>query len=279
MFRRRRDTGAGKPVPAGGPDAEFHDDDEYDDLDYEADDLSWATGDNPDDYQGRHTVASGQQAPQVTGSGPWDCAGPYPQRDRVDVGSLLIPLGPSWQIHLEPNEEQTQFVLASVTSDSGKLQMRALAAPKTTGLWDDERAEVAEAIGKLGGQTWEAEGPFGTELRAREPAQPGSGDSGMHTARYLGVDGPRWLLCARITGPAAEDPLIARPLEDIFGDVVVVRGDHPAPPRDQLEIQLPPDMRAALAEQLAQAQAEAEAEQRRHYPNPFERGPEITETR
>lgn len=278
MFRRRRGDDTGKSIPAGGPDPEI--DDEYDDLDYDADDLSWATGDNPDDYRGRHAVAQGSQpAPEVTGSGPWDSAEPYPQRDRVDVGSLLIPLGPNWQVHLEPNEEQTRFVLASVTTDAGKLQMRALAAPKTTGLWDDERAEVAKAIGKLGGQTWEAEGPFGTELRAHEPAQPGSGDSGLQTARYLGVDGPRWLLCARITGPAADDPLVARSLEEIFGDVVVVRGDHPAPPRDQLEIQLPPDMRAALAEQLAQAQAEAEAEQRRQYPDPFERGPEITETR
>jgi uncharacterized protein DUF3710 len=279
LFRRRRDAGTGSSTPASGPAPEFDDGSEFD---YESGDLSWATGDgsdddSDDDYRGRHAV--GGYIDQQAGSGPWDSGEAYPERDRVDVGSLLIPLSPDWQVHLEPNEEQTQLVLASVTVDGGKLQMRALAAPKTAGLWDDERAEVATAISKLGGQTWEAEGPFGTELRAHEPAQPGSGDTGLQSARYLGVDGPRWLLCARITGPAADDPKLAAPLEEIFGGIVVVRGDHPAPPRDQLEIQLPPEMRAALAEQVAQAEAQAEAEQRRQYPNPFERGPEITETR
>jgi hypothetical protein len=54
--------------------------------------------------------------------------------------------------------------------------------------------------------------------------------------------------------------------------VVVVRGDHPAPPRDLLEIRLPEEAQAALEEQMA-------AEGIQEPPNPFERGPEITETR
>ena len=53
--------------------------------------------------------------------------------------------------------------------------------------------------------------------------------------------------------------------------MVVVRGDHPAPPRDLLEIRLPEEARAALEEQMAAEGGEP--------PNPFERGPEITETR
>ena len=54
---------------------------------------------------------------------------------------------------------------------------------------------------------------------------------------------------------------------------MVVRGDHPAPPGDLLEIRLPEDMRQALAEQFEQESAG------QGLPNPFERGPEITETR
>jgi hypothetical protein len=54
---------------------------------------------------------------------------------------------------------------------------------------------------------------------------------------------------------------------------VVVRGDHPAPPGDLLEIRLPEDMRQALAQQFEQ-QSSGQG-----VPNPFERGPEITETR
>ena len=54
---------------------------------------------------------------------------------------------------------------------------------------------------------------------------------------------------------------------------MVVRGDHPAPPGDLLEIRLPEDMRQALAEQFEQEPPG------QGLPNPFERGPEITETR
>ena len=87
------------------------------------------------------------------------------------------------------------------------------------------------------------------------------------------MDGPRWLLRGTISGTAAMGDGLAAPLEEVFADVVVVRGDHPAPPRDLLEIQLPAEMRQALEEQAAQAEEQGE------YLNPFERGPEITETR
>jgi hypothetical protein len=75
-----------------------------------------------------------------------------------------------------------------------------------------------------------------------------------------------------ISGPAARRPELARQFEEVFADVVVVRGDHPAPPRDLLEIRLPEEARAALEEQMS-------AEDGEPPPDPFERGPEITETR
>jgi len=151
--------------------------------------------------------------------------------------------------------------------------VQAFAAPKSGGLWADVRGEIAEEIGSLGGESREAPGPFGTELQARVPTEPGSGHSDLQPARYIGVDGPRWLLRGTISGRAASYPELARPLEEVFADIVVVRGDHPAPPRDLLEIQLPAEMRQAIEEEMAQAQ------ERSQYPNPFERGPEITETR
>jgi hypothetical protein len=89
--------------------------------------------------------------------------------------------------------------------------------------------------------------------------------------RFLGVDGPRWFLRGLISGPAALDDELARPLEEAFAGVVVVRGDHAEPPRKPLDIQLPEQAR-----QLFESQVEAE---QNGMPNPFERGPEITETR
>jgi hypothetical protein len=76
-----------------------------------------------------------------------------------------------------------------------------------------------------------------------------------------------------ISGPAAERETLARPLEEIFAGVVVVRGDHPVPPRDLLEIRLPQQAADALAAQMPEVPGS------RWAVGPTERGPEITETR
>jgi hypothetical protein len=90
--------------------------------------------------------------------------------------------------------------------------------------------------------------------------------------RFLGVDGPRWFLRGVIRGAAASRPEQAKPLEDLFANVVVVRGDHPVPPRELLPLQLPEDARQALAEQLEQQGGPAG-------PNPFGGGPGGSEPR
>ncbi len=60
----------------------------------------------------------------------------------------------------------------------------------------------------------------------------------------------------------------------------MVRGDHPVPPREILELRLPPEARQALEEQAAAAEGEtAEENKFRTDLNPFDRGPEFTETR
>ena len=122
-------------------------------------------------------------------------------------------------------------------------------------------------------------GPFGTELLARVPAEPDQPQSGLRPVRFVGVDGPRWFLRGLFSGAAAENPAAAVPLEELLREVVVVRGDHPVPPRDLLELRLPPEAAAALEEQ-ARAQQENQQDNRFSIPpNPFERGPEFTETR
>ncbi len=69
----------------------------------------------------------------------------------------------------------------------------------------------------------------------------------------------------------------------------MVRGDHPMPPRDMLELSLPAEIQQAIEQQAAAQAAAQEAaggegddgEQAPHQIdlNPFERGPEFTETR
>ena len=106
-------------------------------------------------------------------------------------------------------------------------------------------------------------------------ADPGQPAAGQQLVRFVGVDGPRWFLRGLFIGPAAAGGEPARLLEEAFRPVVVVRGAHPGPPRDILELRLPPEAQMAFEEQAAAA----EENRFRTDLNPFERGPEFTETR
>jgi hypothetical protein len=218
--------------------------------------------------------------------GPWDAGDAFPERDRADFGSLLVPVTPMQQIELATDGERVIWV--SVKSGQSELRVHAFAAPRSTGLWDEVRPEIASELASVGTTAQEAEGPFGTEMFAHVPVQPGNPAAGTVPMRFIGVDGPRWLLRGLIIGAAANGTEPAEPLEDILSDVVVVRGDHPMPPRDMLEIALPAEIQQAIEEQQAAAAAQqaagGETGQDGEQPHqvdlsPFERGPEFTETR
>ena len=211
-------------------------------------------------------------------SGPWDAAEPHPELQRVDLGSLQVPVMEGMDIQLVFAEQHGAWV--TVRHELSELQLQAFAAPKRDSLWDEVRTEIAAEIAGAGGMSAERPGPFGTELIAHVPAEPGQPQSGLRQVRFTGVDGPRWFLRGLFTGAAAENPAAAAPLEALMREVVVVRGEHPVPPRDMLELRLPPEAAQALAEEQARAQQENQQDDRfANPPNPFERGPEMTETR
>jgi hypothetical protein len=221
------------------------------------------------------------------GAGPWDVTAPHPELFRVDLGSLQVPVLDGTDIQLVFAEQHGAWVL--VRHQLSEMQLQAFAAPKRSGLWDEVRAEIAAEISGVGGRSEERDGPFGAEVVGQVPAEPGKPQ--LRPVRFIGVDGPRWFLRGMFLGAAAVDPAAAAPLEAVFSQVVVVRGEHPMPPRDLLELRLPPDAAAALeeqarAQQAAQQggqqpgqQAGQEANRFATAPNPFQRGPEMTETR
>jgi hypothetical protein len=222
--------------------------------------------------QEQDTPWSGEDDPgtAVTG-GPWDVHGDVPEGERIDFGSLRVPAREGFEVQVSMAEDQPAWVTV-VHGESG-LQLQAFAAPKTGGLWADVREEIAAEVAKAGGECAEADGPFGVEVRAQIVQADPRGQVSRHPVRFLGVDGPRWFLRGVISGPAAARDEAARSLEEVFADVVVVRGEHPVPPRDLLEIRLPEEALQALAE-------EAEPEGNPWGgADPFDRGPEITETR
>jgi hypothetical protein len=216
--------------------------------------------------------------PAPAGTGPWDAAESATALERVDLGSLQVPVLPGLDIQLVFAEQHGAWV--TVRHEASELQLQAFAAPKSGSLWDEVRGEIAAEITAAGGFSEERYGPFGTELIARVPAEPGAPGSGLRPVRFAGVDGPRWFLRGLFGGAAAENSAAAAPLEGLMREIVVVRGDHPVPPRDLLELRLPPEAAQALAEEQARAQQAQQEGSRFSTPlDPFERGPEFTETR
>lgn len=210
-------------------------------------------------------------------TGPWDAAESFPEMERVDLGSLLVPVLPEIEIQLVFAEQQGALVTARYGENA--LQLQAFAAPKSGQLWDEIRAEHIAEITGAGGTCEERQGSFGTEVLASVPMQPGQPQEGVVPLRFVGVDGHRWYLQAVFAGEAAVNPGAAAPLEGMLHEVVVVRGDHPAPPREMLELRLPADAAKALEEQARAQQEQQEQGRFSTPPNPFERGPEMTETR
>lgn len=262
MFRRRRVEDADE-LPLAGDE---------DDLPDTGGD--WVNGE-PDVPGGAGAPGHGAVGAR---RGPWDVTDTCPDRERIDLGSLRVPTVPGVDIQVNFTGDQALAVIA-VHGDS-MLQLQAFAAPKRAGLWDDIRGELIDELKAAGGHGEEAQGPFGPEVKARVPAEPGAGARGLQPARFLGADGPRWFLRGVLSGPAAGHPAQAKLLEDVFAGTVVVRGEHPMPPRDLLELRLPAEAQQALEEHMAQAASDAEA------PSPYAkspemlaRGPEITETR
>jgi Protein of unknown function (DUF3710) len=177
---------------------------------------------------------------------PEATTGPYDERDapeddlqRIDLGALRVPVNDSFDVRLEVNEAQ-QVIAATLANADGTMQLGVFAAPRNEGIWDEVRAEIAESLNAARrGSASDADGPFGTELRTN---LPGEGGKGTVPARFIGVDGPRWFVRGLLAGPAAADPVKAKPFEEAFRGCVIVRGSEPLPVRDPVPLQLPDEL-------------------------------------
>lgn len=207
-------------------------------------------------------TAAGREA-----TGPFDESEKETTEGYIDLGALRIAAAENLQLRLEVEERTKRVIAVTLDIKGSNLQLQAFAAPRSEGLWDEIRGQIAASVGSQGGTVAERQGEFGTELIAKLPAQTPDGRAGFRVARFVGVDGPRWFLRGVFGGPAAVDPAVAEPMEQLFRNVVVVRGDHPLPPRELLPLRLPKDA-GAPKQQPEQPKATPD--------DPLRRGPEIT---
>lgn len=209
--------------------------------------------------------------------GPYDVSeAPADEVLRVDLGGLQIPIVDNMQLHLEGhNEENNTFAIAIVVLEEHQsaLQLMAVAAPRSGGFWAEVMEELESEIQSAGGNVARGEGRFGAELTGMVPAQDAEGNQGFQEARFIGAEGDRWFVRGMFMGAAATDAGMGEFFEDIIAGCIVNRGDRPMAPGDLIPLS-PPE--GAETEEI-----EDDDEDAPDYDDlqPFERGPEITETR
>ena len=216
--------------------------------------------------EGEPAAAPAPRSPRP--EGPWDSSERAAGDTAIDLGGLRLPGRDGMELRLEIDEATGAVNGVAVVLGGSAVLLHAYAAPRSEGIWDEIRAEIATGVTRQGGTATEVEGGFGPELLVRLPVRTADGRTGHQVQRFAGVDGPRWFLRAVFQGAAAQDATAAGELESVVRDVVVVRGAEAMAPRELLPLRLPD---AAPA-------PEAEPEGRPPL-DPFQRGPEITEIR
>lgn len=176
--------------------------------------------------------------------------GPYDEPDtpvddltRLDLGSIKLPLPDGAQLQVEVDQAGPVRAV-HVLTELGQLTVTAFAAPRSAALWGEVRTEIAEQLRADGARVTELfDRPWGREMQAVTP---------QASLRFVGVDGPRWMLRGVAAGPAQTHDELVEMLYSMLRDTIVVRGSEPMPVRSPLPLTLP----AVMAEQLKQMTAQ-----------------------
>jgi hypothetical protein len=182
--------------------------------------------------------------------GPIAPAGPYDvsevdveELECIDLGSLLVQPPGELELQLQVDEQSGDVLAVVLVGEEGALELRAFAASRGGGAWDELRPRIAAEMARLGGTADEQHGSFGTELRCVLPVQTPDGGAATQSSRIVGHEGPTWLLRATLMGRPAVDEDAAGAWEDTIRQVVVRRGGEARAPGSPLPLTLPPEAR------------------------------------
>jgi hypothetical protein len=172
----------------------------------------------------------------VPARGPYDITQAPEGVQRLDLGALQIPALDGVEVRVQADPDGTVQQVVLVYGDSA-LQLGVFAAPRSEGIWAEVREEIRTSMAGDGVSAQEADGEYGIELRARVNTPQGPAD-----IRFVGVDGPRWMVRALFQGAAAGDPAQEGVLGECLAGLVVDRGDEARPVREALPLRLPKEM-------------------------------------
>ncbi|GDY32922.1 DUF3710 domain-containing protein [Gandjariella thermophila] len=183
-------------------------------------------------------------AEDTGGSGPFDeLDAPEDGVARLDLGSVRLPVpdGAQLQVEIDPSGPVRAV---HVVTPAGQLTVSAYAAPRSGGLWAEVSEELVEQLRRDGATVRRERGEWATELTAVANGT---------ALRFIGVDGPRWMLRGVAAGPMEQAGPLTYALREVVRGTVVSRGDNPLPVRTPLPLELPDAIARHIQQQSAQA--------------------------
>ena len=96
--------------------------------------------------------------------GPWDAGSVDGDEGYLKLGAIWVPAIEGLMLTFEMDQAQSEVTAVQVVRGDSTIQLQAFAAPRTAGLWDEIRAEIAEGIharfvaGKTVGEGFETVG-------------------------------------------------------------------------------------------------------------------------
>ena len=104
------------------------------------------------------TTPRRRATPRTRATGPYDASEVPEDHGRLDLGALRIVGVPGMELRLEIEEAAQQVVGATAVLGDSAVQLQAFAAPKSSGIWDAIRGEIAESVVGQGGTADEGRG-------------------------------------------------------------------------------------------------------------------------
>lgn len=245
IFGRKKQQST--PAEPESPDS---DDDLLDDTE-DDDDLVGESGTAPSDDEEDVSDDSQDEWVAYDESADWREDGPFDISEveldddevpRLDLGSLIVTPEEGMQVQIIADAESGKGLALILTLDGSALQIEVKATPHSGGFAAEIRGDIMEETLAAGGRTELAKGPYGTELRRVVRVEGSDGEDAFAPMRDWLVEGPRWLLIARLMGEAAidiEGEGASRVFDEAFRNLIVRRGDDPMAPGQTVHIQVP----------------------------------------
>ncbi len=138
------------------------------------------------------------------GVGPWDVGERgWQALDLTDLGGLRIPRTAVRKVEINwPRSSEECAAAVLIRDETAALQLQAF---RTSGEpeWEQVCTRLAANVRARGGEAEQAVGRAGVELRAVIPAASGPHGPPSRTVRFIGCDGPGWLLRGVVSGEVA----------------------------------------------------------------------------